>query len=188
MQNYSSTSLKEFFDQDALLFPIEEIENRVSLRDYDFFLEGKHFLKVVDTLNKYQDANVDLDTQDGRDFIVFKRQLYKLYEVRNRSVDEHEAFSFDVERENLKWLQQASQDYQSEMRRLNDIEDQNAHINLKGAVFKRKALDANRLKGFGYFGVAGFTYAFFPYVAQIVGANATIFAISGFSLAGMIST
>jgi hypothetical protein len=32
--------MKEYFDQDALLFPIEEIESRVSLRDYDFFLTG----------------------------------------------------------------------------------------------------------------------------------------------------
>jgi len=45
-----------------------------------------------------------LTTQEGRDFLVFKRQLYQIYEVQNRSMDEHEAFSFDIERQNLKWL------------------------------------------------------------------------------------
>jgi len=74
-------------------------------------------------MNKYQESSVDLDSQEGRDFIVFKSQLFKMYEVQNRSLDEHEAFSFEVERENLKYLHQASRDFQSEMSRLNEIED-----------------------------------------------------------------
>jgi len=71
-------------------------------------LNQPQFYKVVDSLEKYQDFNVDLDTQEGRDFYVFKRQLYQLYEIQNRSVDEHEAFSFTIERENLKWLYNAN--------------------------------------------------------------------------------
>jgi hypothetical protein len=70
-------------------------------------LQNKNFLKVVDTLEKFQSSVVNLDSQAGRDFIVFKRQLYQLYEVQNRSVEEHEAFSFQIERENLKWLYNA---------------------------------------------------------------------------------
>lgn len=32
------------------------------------------------------------------------------------------------------------------------------------------------------------TYAYFPYVAQIIGANATLFGVSAFSLVGMINS
>ena len=90
--------MKAYFDQDALMFPIETIVDRVEKRDYRFFLQANNFLKVVDTLEKFQDKAVDLTTQSGRDFLVFKRQLYQLYEVQNRSIDEHEAFSFEIER------------------------------------------------------------------------------------------
>ena len=78
------------------------------LKDYRFFLEYKNFYKMVDTLEKYQSESVDVMTTEGREFIVFKRQLYQLYEVQNRSAAEHEAFSFEIERENLKWLYKAS--------------------------------------------------------------------------------
>ena len=64
------------------------------MRDYAFFLEFKNFYKMVDSLEKYEREVVDLNTKEGRDFIVFKRQLYQLYEIQNRSVEEHEAFSF----------------------------------------------------------------------------------------------
>ena len=77
-----------------MLYPIEEIINKVEQKDFRFFLSNRNFLKVVDTLEKFQSNVVNLDTKAGRDFIVFKRQLYQLYEVQNRSVDEHEAFSF----------------------------------------------------------------------------------------------
>jgi len=65
----------------------------------------------VDTLEKYQDALVDQNSAEGKDFILFKRELYKLYEVRNRSMLEHEAFSFNVERQNLSKMYQANLSY-----------------------------------------------------------------------------
>ena len=52
-----------------------------------------------------------------------------------------------------------------EMERLSTIEDLHAHANLKGALFKRKLLDTDRVSGLTCFGLAGITYAFFPYVA-----------------------
>jgi len=73
---------------------------------------------------------VNLDSQAGRDFIVFKRQLYQLYEVQNRSVEEHEAYSFQIERENLRWLYNAKQDFTKEMEKSNAIEDLSAHAYL----------------------------------------------------------
>lgn len=38
LEEYSNTSLKNYFDQNALMFPIEEIVDRVEKRDYRFFL------------------------------------------------------------------------------------------------------------------------------------------------------
>ena len=43
------------------------------MNDYKFFLSEKNFLKVVDTLEKYQSNMVDNSTKEGRDFMVFKR-------------------------------------------------------------------------------------------------------------------
>jgi hypothetical protein len=77
---------------------MEEIVARVEARDYKFFLQTKNFLKVVDTLEKFQERTIDFNTEEGREFVVFKRQLYQMYEVQNRSVDEHEAFSFEMQR------------------------------------------------------------------------------------------
>ena len=73
LEEYSNKSLKAYFDQDALMFPIETIVDRVEKRDYRFFLQANNFLKVVDTLEKYQESTVDLSTQPGREFLVFKR-------------------------------------------------------------------------------------------------------------------
>ena len=53
--------------------PAEEIKQRVVIKDYAHFLAQPQFYKVVDTLERYQDANVDLDSREGRDFYVFKR-------------------------------------------------------------------------------------------------------------------
>ncbi len=41
-----------------------------------------------------------------------------MYEVQNRSVNEHELFSFTVERNNLRWLYQANTDFVQEMYRV----------------------------------------------------------------------
>ena len=73
MQEFDHSALKSYFDQDALLYPIETIIEKIEIRDYRFFLANKNFLKVVDTLEKFQQNVVDLDTQAGRDFMVFKR-------------------------------------------------------------------------------------------------------------------
>ncbi len=74
-----------------------------------------NFLKVVDTLEKYQQRMVNTKSDSGKEFMLFKRQLYQMYEVQNRSIDEHEEFSLSLERQNLKWLYQANLEYISEM-------------------------------------------------------------------------
>lgn len=156
-------------------------------RDFEFFLGERNFLKVVDTLDKYEQKAVDLDSQHGRDFIVFKRQLYQMYEVQTRSIEDHEAYSFNIERENLKFLSNANQTFIKEMKRLNDIEDLRAHANLGDAIFKRKTLAWDRFTGVTYFGVAGLTYAYFPLVSSFLGSNLTMLGVTGTSLYGMMT-
>jgi len=73
------------------------------------------------------------------------------------------------------------------MTRLNNLEDLVNHSNLGGKIFKRKALDPSRLKGLGYFGVAGVTYAYFPYIAATLGSTATMFGLAGSSVLGMLN-
>jgi hypothetical protein len=68
-------------------------------------------LKVVDTLEKFQSGMLDRQSPAARDFILFKKQLYQMYEVQNRSVHEHELYSFEIERQNVKWLYQANLTY-----------------------------------------------------------------------------
>jgi hypothetical protein len=58
----------------------------------------------VDTLDTFEEGLLDRDSPRAREFILFKRQLYALYEVQYRSVNEHELFSFEVESNNLRWL------------------------------------------------------------------------------------
>ena len=45
-----------------------------------------------------------------------------MYEVRHRSVWEHEQFSLNVERRNLKMLYEANLDFNSEMNRVDQFE------------------------------------------------------------------
>ena len=80
-------------------------------KDFEFFLTRGNFLKVVDTLEKYQDRVVNTQSESGKEFIKFKRQLYMMYEVQNRSIDEHEEFSMQMERKSLPWLYEANEDY-----------------------------------------------------------------------------
>lgn len=78
------------------------------MKDYEFFLSQGNFLKVVDTLEKFQQNVLDKDSPKAKEFVLFKRHLYSMYEVQNRSVHEHELYSFEIERENISWLYAAN--------------------------------------------------------------------------------
>lgn len=142
---------------------------------------------MVDTLQKYE-SRLDLDTEQGRDFVMFRRELFKMYEVQHRSLSDHDAFSFTVERENLYYLAKANQSFLGEMRRLNDIEDLRSHSNLKGAYFRRHSMATSRFTGLGYFGIAGLTYAYFPIAMGLLGKTGAMLAIYGSSFMGMLAT
>ena len=51
---------------------------------------------------------LDRNSPLAREFVLFKSELYQMYEIQNRSIHEHELYSFNIERRNLKWLYQAN--------------------------------------------------------------------------------
>lgn len=71
------------------------------------------------------------------------------------------------------------------MIRANALDDLHHQVKLGGLVFKRKPMDPVKLKGLGYFGLAGASYAYWPYVAAHIGQGATTLAITAACLAGM---
>jgi hypothetical protein len=52
---------------------------KTQAKDYAFFLSQRNFLKVVDTLDKYENQILDKSSIEAKDFVLFKRQLYQLY-------------------------------------------------------------------------------------------------------------
>lgn len=76
MQDYQTDALKEYFEQDGLLMPIETIREKSDSKDFEYFMTQGNFLKVVDTLEKYQQRVVNTKSESGKEFILFKRQLY----------------------------------------------------------------------------------------------------------------
>lgn len=71
------------------------------------------------------------------------------------------------------------------MMRVNALEDiKNTHY-LNGLVFKRKQMDPTKLKGLGCFGLTGFIYAYYPYVAMHFGQSFSTLAMGATAVAGM---
>jgi hypothetical protein len=103
-------------------------------------------------------------------------------------MDEHEAFSFDIERQNLKWLWGAHQDFFREMERATNIDEIANHKALNGLVFKRKSMNPKRLNGLGYFAASLGIWAYFPHIALTFGNNLTSLAFAGTALRGIYQT
>ena len=116
-----------------MLFPVQTIIGtthsfsqffieKTASKDFKFFLGHRNFLKVVDTLEKFEQSILDENSKQVKDFAIFKRQLYKMYEIQNRSAWEHERFSFEIERENLTLLKNANENYLNEVVYSNTID------------------------------------------------------------------
>jgi hypothetical protein len=144
-------------------------------------------LKVVDTLEKFQDGMVDEQSPLARDFVLFKRQLYQMYEVQNRSVGEHELYSFNIERENIKWLYRANLGYLEELGKINALDQVADHVALRGAVFKRKVMNPKRLRGIGAFATSYGVYSYLPYIAAYFGPTVPVVTAVAAGLYGMLS-
>jgi hypothetical protein len=143
-------------------------------------------LKVVDTLEKYQDGHVDKHSDSGKEFMLFKASLYKMYEVSNRSGVEHEAYSFRIERSNLRWLYNANLDYCNELVRVNREENMSNHGSLNGAVFKQKMMNTDRVRGIGAFAAAAAVSSHWMPITLALAGLGVPAAAPAVGLAGMV--
>ncbi len=107
-----------------------------------------------------------------------------MYEVQSRSIDEHEVFSRQVERQNLGWLYQANMDYNQEMQRVSFLDNLVSHGSLKGSIFRAKMLSQRRLYGLGSFGLAGFAYMHLSTLSMMLGPVAPVLGIVGATMYG----
>lgn len=142
-------------------------------------MEQENFLKVVDTLEKFQQGLVNTQSEAGKDFILFKRQLYQMYEVQNRSISEHEAFSLAIDRKNLKWLYQANLDFVGEMQRINHFDTLVDHGQLKGAIFRAKMMTPRKLQSVMAFGAAIAAYSHLIPLTLMLGPTIPYVGIAG---------
>ena len=108
-----------------------------------------------------------------------------MYEVRHRSVWEHEQFSLNVERRNLKMLYEANLDFNSEMNRVDQFEQMADHVSLKGKVFKMKTLSPTRLRGIAAFGFSFYAYSNLTAITLMTGPTLPILAIATAAFYGM---
>ena len=108
-----------------------------------------------------------------------------MYEVRHRSVWEHEQFSLNVERRNLKMLYEANLDFNSEMNRVDQFEQMADHVSLKGKVFKMKTLSPARLRGIAAFGLSFYSYSNLTAISLMTGPTLPLLGIAAGVFYGM---
>jgi len=159
--------------------------DRSDAKDFEFFMSQGNFMKVVDTLEKYQQRVVNTKSESGKEFVQFKRQLYQMYEVQNRSIDEHDNFSNKLERQNLRWLYQANLDYIGEVQRVSSLDALVDHGQLKGSVFRAKMLNAQRMRGIGSLTLAGMLYSHMTALTMMMGPVLPVLSVVGTAMYGL---
>ena len=170
LASFQTGHMKEYFEQNGLMFPVETIIQKYQAEDYDFFLDQGNFLKVADSLEKFGN-NLDMDHADAKNFVIFKKKLYKLYEVRARSAAEHDEFSSEVLEDELKHVYDAHKHHLSTVFRDNHLDRVRQQMNLKGAFYKRKLLNPQRLKGISSGLLAISFYLYNPYLWPYFAGN-----------------
>jgi hypothetical protein len=163
VEEYKVANMKGFLNQNALMFPVETIIEKYQAEDYDFFLTKGNFLMVTDTLEKFGE-NLDMSHPDARKFVLFKKKLYQLYEVRNRSSSEHAEFSTVITEEELSHVYDAHKNHLNAVVRdsyLNRLANQKR---LKGAYYKKKWLSPARVRGLSSSFLALSMYIYHPYL------------------------
>lgn len=163
LAQFQAGHLKQFFDKNGLMFPVETIIEKYQSEDYDFFLNKGNFLKVADTLEKFG-ANLDMDHAEAKNFVIFKKKLYKLYEARSRSTLEHEQFSTEIPEDELTHVYDAHKHHLSTLARDHYLDRIATQARLQGGYYKRKLLSPARLKGLSSTFAAVGMYLYHPYI------------------------
>lgn len=71
------------------------------------------------------------------------------------------------------------------MLKVNELEDLETHRNLKFRIYKKKMMNEQKLKGVGFFGIAGLAYAYYPYVVASLGQTWTTSLMTAACISGM---
>ena len=109
-----------------------------------------------------------------------------MYEVQNRSKDEHDAFSLGVERKNIKWLYKANLDFVNEMARINHLDNLVSHGKLKGSIFRARKFGPKRQKGLLSLALSVFGYTHMAALSSIVGPNVATVGLVASAYYGMM--
>lgn len=144
LSTYETNNLQEYFNQNGIMFPVETLIEKSQQKDYSFFLQQKNFLKVADSLEKFQEC-LDLDQPESKEFILFKKKLYNTYEVQNRSTLEHTEYSGETDALHLHHLHESNRYHIEEMKRESLIERMAEQSTLKGKFYKRKMLSSEKV-------------------------------------------
>lgn len=112
LADYSHSQLTSFYREGGVCIPSETVRAKLQEQDYEYFLQMPNFLKVVSTLDRFESELVVPDSDEAKALRVFKRDLYEMYEVRNRSVAEHKQISMVIDRRSLNKLYKANLQYQ----------------------------------------------------------------------------
>lgn len=110
-------------------------------------------------------------------------------------MDEHDAFSLSIERQNLEWLYKANLDYCQEVSRVSFFDNLVHHGSLKGSIFKAKLMSARRLYGLGSLGAASMAYMHMGTLSLMMGPTvptlgivaATVYGLKAFNEQSKIS-
>ena len=132
---------------------------------------------MVDSLEKFQRLAVNMETKEGREFMTFKRELYQMYEVQNRTREEHNAFSLGVERKSLRNLYKANLEFVDELNRVNNLDTLVQHGKLKGSVFRAKTLSTGRIRGVMALAAAAAGYSNIATLSLLLGPNVATFGL-----------
>lgn len=109
-----------------------------------------------------------------------------MYEVQNRSIDEHDQYSFGIERKNLKFLYKANLDFVQEMKRINNLDNLVAHGKLNGSIYKQSTLTNKRKKGILALAGAIGAYSKMTALTMMVGSNVATLGIVAAAYYGMM--
>lgn len=137
---------------------------------------------MADTLEKFENGILDKSSPDAKHFVVFKRRLYDMYQVSHRSREEHELYSFQIERKNLAASYRANLVH-VENQVANSQRQQAQHLSqLGGRVYNARLLNPTRLFGLGYAAAGLYTWNKFAVLAHSFNPTLVTIALGVFTL------
>jgi len=148
-------------------------------------LSHGNFLKVTDSLEKFERDLVDRETKEGKDFVAFKTKLYQMYEVKNRSVYEHQAYTMKMDRQSLDSLYGVTQNFVHESALVDRLDQACDTGSLKGKVYQAEFLTPDRALGLFSFTASLIAFKKMTMLSLLLGPVVPVAGIVGTAIYGM---